>query len=163
MQYFHYVTHPPSPSSQYIIQTHSSFHPGNVSLLKASPGSLPTDLHLRRRENLAAMLWILNPAVSCCCCFSVVKSCPTLCNLMDYSRPGFPVLHCLPEFGQTPVHWVGDAIQLSHSLLPTSPAFNLSQHLDLFQWVRSSHQVKILDLQHHSFQWIFKIISFRID
>ena len=68
MQYFHYITHPPSPSSQYIIQTHSSFHPGNVSLLKASPGSLPTDLHLRRRENLAAMLWILNPAVSCCCC-----------------------------------------------------------------------------------------------
>ena len=111
MQYFHYVTHPPSPSSQYIIQTHSSFHPGNVSLLKASPGSLPTDLHLRRRENLAAMLWILNPAVSCCCCFSVVKSCPTLCNLMDYSIPGFPVLHYLPQFAQTHVHWVNDATQ----------------------------------------------------
>ena len=58
---------------------------------------------------------------------SVAKSCPTLCNPMDCSTLGFPVLHCLLEFAQTHVHWVSDAIQPSHPLLPPSPpAFNLS-------------------------------------
>ena len=45
-----------------------------------------------------------------CCCCSVTQSCPALCNLMDYSMPGFPVLHYLPEFAQVCVHWVSDAI-----------------------------------------------------
>ena len=54
---------------------------------------------------------------------------------MDCSTPGFPVLHYLPKFAQTHVHWVGDAIQPSHPLLPPSPALNLSQHQGLFQWV----------------------------
>ena len=63
---------------------------------------------------------------SCCC--SVTKSCPTLCDPMDYSMPGFPVLHYLLEFAQIRVHWVGDAIQPSCPLSPASPAFNLSQH-----------------------------------
>ena len=49
---------------------------------------------------------------------SLSKSCPTLCNIMDCSTPGFPVLLHLPEFAQTHVHWVGDAIQPSHPLLP---------------------------------------------
>ena len=61
---------------------------------------------------------------------------------MDWRMPGFPVLHCLPEFAQTHVHWINDTIQSSHPLLPPSPpALNLSQHQDLFQWVSSSHQV----------------------
>ena len=61
---------------------------------------------------------------------------------MDCSMPDFPVLHYLPEFAQTHVHWVGDAIQLSHPLSsPSAPAFNLSQHQGLFQCVGSSHQV----------------------
>ena len=58
-----------------------------------------------------------------CCCCSVAQSCPTLCDPMNCSRPGFPVHHHLPEFAQTHVHWVGDAIQPSHplsSLLPPS-------------------------------------------
>ena len=64
---------------------------------------------------------------------------------MDCSTPGFPVLHYLPEFDQTHVHWVGDAIQPSHPLAPPFPlALNLSQHQDLFQWVGSSHQVASL-------------------
>ena len=83
---------------------------------------------------------------------SVAQSCPTL-----RSMPGLPVHHQLPEFTQTRVHWVGDAIQPSHPLSsPSLPAFNLSQHRDLFKWVSSSHQVaKILEfqLQHQSFQW----------
>ena len=53
---------------------------------------------------------------------------------MDCSPPGFPVLHCLLEFAQIHVHWVGDAIQPSHPLLlPSPPVFNLSQHQGLFQ------------------------------
>ena len=55
---------------------------------------------------------------SASCCHSVTKLCPTLCDPMDGSTPGFPVLHYLLEFAQTHVHWVGDAIQPSHPLLP---------------------------------------------
>ena len=71
----------------------------------------------------------------------VVQSFPTLCNPMDCSMPDFPVHHQLPEFPQTNVHHIGDAIQPSHPLSSPSPAFNLSQHQGLFQWVGSSHQV----------------------
>ena len=92
---------------------------------------------------------------------SVTQSYLTLCYPMDHSTPGFSVHHQLLELTQTHVHWVSDAIQPSHPLsLPCPPAFSLSQHLGLFQWVRSSHQVaKILEfqLQHQSFQWIFRI------
>jgi len=92
---------------------------------------------------------------------SVTQSCSTLCNPMDCSTSGLPVHHQLPELAQTHVHWVGDAIQPSHPLSsPSPPTFNLSQHQGLFKWVSSSHQVaKLLkfQLQHQSFQWIFKI------
>ena len=88
---------------------------------------------------------------------SSLKSCPTICNLMDYSTPGFPVHHQLLELAQTHVNWVSDAIQPSHPLpSPYLPAFNLSQHQGLFKCVSSSHQVvKVLEfqLQHQSFQW----------
>ena len=91
---------------------------------------------------------------------SVTQSCLTLCNPMDYSTPGFPAHHQLPELTQTHVHRVGDAIQPSYPLLSTSlPAFNLSKHQGLFQWVTSSHQVaKLLEyqLQHQSFQWMLR-------
>ena len=90
---------------------------------------------------------------------SVTQPCPTFCNPMDCSMPGLPVHHQLPEFTQTHVHWVDDAIQPSHPLSSPSPAFNLSQHQGLFQWVSSLYQVaKLLEfqLQHQSFQWIFR-------
>ena len=79
----------------------------------------------------------------------VTQSCPTLCDPMDYSMTGLPVHHQLPEFTQTHVHRVGDAIQPSHPLFsPSPPALNLSQHQGLFQWVSSSHQVaKVLEFQ----------------
>ena len=66
---------------------------------------------------------------------------------MDCSTPGLPVRHQLPEFTQTHVHWVGNALQPSHPLSSPSPtALNLSQHQGLFQWVSSSHQVaKVLE------------------
>ena len=73
---------------------------------------------------------------------SVAQLCPTLCNPMNCSTPGLPVGHQLPEFTQTHVHRVGDAIQPSHPLSsPPPPALNLSQHQGFFQWVSSSHQV----------------------
>ena len=63
---------------------------------------------------------------------------------VNKSTSGFPVLHYLLEFVQAHVHWVSDAIQPSHPLLPSFPlAFNLSQHQDIFQWVSSSHQVVV--------------------
>ena len=66
---------------------------------------------------------------------SVSQSCPTLCNPMIRSTPGFPVHHQLPEFTQTHVHQVGDAIQPSQPLSsPSLPALNPSQHQSLFQW-----------------------------
>ena len=65
---------------------------------------------------------------------SVAQSCPTLCDLMDCSTPGFPVHHQLPELAQTRVHRVSDAIQPCHPLLSPSPsAFDLSQHQGPFQ------------------------------
>ena len=80
-------------------------------------------------------------------CCSVAKSCPTLWDPTDFSTTGIPILHCLLEFAQTHVHWVGDAIWPSHLLSPPSlPAFNLSQHQGHSQWVSSSHQVaKVLE------------------
>ena len=88
---------------------------------------------------------------------SVAQSCPTLWDPMDCSTPCFPVHYQLPELAQTHVHRVGDAIQPSHPLSsPSPPAFNLSQHQGLFQWISFSHQVaKVLEFQllHQSFQW----------
>ena len=81
--------------------------------------------------------------------------------------PGLPVHHQLLKSTQTHVHWVGDAIQPSYPLSsPSPPALHLSQHQGLFQWVSSSHQVaKVLEfqLQHQSFQWTPRLISFRMD
>ena len=78
--------------------------------------------------------------------------------------PGFPVHHQLPE--PTPVHWVCDAIQPSHPLSTSSPAFSLSQHQGLFIWVSSSHQVA----KYWSFNFSISpsneysgLISFRMD
>ena len=80
---------------------------------------------------------------------SVAQSCPTLCDPMNRSMPGLPVHHQLPEFTQTHVHRIGDAIQPSHPLSsPSPPAPNPSQHQGLFHWVNSSHEVaKVLEFQ----------------
>ena len=100
-------------------------------------------------------------------CCSVAQSCPILCDPMDCSAPDLSVLWYLPEFAQTLVHWVSDAIQPSHPLPPSSPfAFNLSQHQGLFQWVGFSHRGP----KYWSFSFSISpsneysgLISFRID
>ena len=97
---------------------------------------------------------------------SVTQSCLTLCHPMNCSTPGLPVQHQLPEFTQTHVHQVGDAIQPSHPLsTPSPPAPNPSQQQSLFQWVNSSHEVaKVLEFQlQHPSKEIPGLISFRMD
>ena len=98
---------------------------------------------------------------------SVTQSCPTLCDPMDCSMPGLPVQYQLPEFTQTHVHWVSAAIQPSNPLMsPSPPAFNLSQHQSLFQWVSSLPQLP----KYWSFNFSISpsnehsgLISFRMD
>ena len=98
---------------------------------------------------------------------SVAQSCPTLCDPMNRSTPGLPVHHHLPEFTQTHVHRVGDAIQTSHPLSsPSPPASNPSQHQSLFQWVTRrmrwpkywSFSFSIIPSKEHP-----GLISFRMD
>ena len=76
-----------------------------------------------------------------CCRLVIQLYYLTFCDPTDCSMPSFPVLHCLLEFVQTRVYWVDEAIQSSCPLSSSSPAFNLSQHQDLFQWVSSLRQV----------------------
>ena len=88
---------------------------------------------------------------------SVTQSCLTLWDPMNHRTPGLHVHHHLPEFTQTHVHQVSNAIQPSHPLSsPSPPVTNSSQHQSLFQWVNSSHEAaKVLEfqLQHQPFQW----------
>ena len=88
---------------------------------------------------------------------SVAQSCPTLCDPMNRSTSGLPVHHQFPEFTQTQVHQVSDAIQPSHPLSsPSPPAPSPSQHQGLFQSVNSLHEAaKVLEFQpqHQSLQW----------
>ena len=148
-------------------------------------GLLPTRLHIQEIFQARILEWVAisfsrassqprnQTCLSCICRWiilllshqrslfsSVTQSCLTLCNPMDCSTPVFPVHHQLLEPAQTHAHWVNDAIQPHHPLSsPSSPAFNLSQHQSLFQWVSSLHQMaKVLkfQFQHQSFQWIFR-------
>ena len=93
--------------------------------------------------------------------YSVAKSCPILWDPMNCSTRGFTALHYFPEFAQIHLHWVSDAIEQSHSLLPPSLlALNLSQDWDLSQWISCLCQVAkvlALQLQHQSFQWVFRV------
>ena len=81
-----------------------------------------------------------------------------ICDPMDYSMPGSPVIHYLPELAQIYAHWVSNVVWQSHSMPPPSPfAFSFSWHQGLLQWLGSLPQVaKILELQlqHQSFPWI---------
>ena len=108
-----------------------------------------------------ATMWVakVNRIWNYCCCCLVAKACPTLHNPMDCGVPGFPFPHHFLDFAQVHVHSTGDAIQLTHPLLPSPSALSF-QHQGLFQRVGSLHQVaKVLklQLQHQSFQWVFMV------
>ena len=122
--------------------------PGQVSLWND-----PRNIRIRSSQKIFTGIWMSLHLFVVVQPFSLAWLFATLWTL------GFPVLHHLPEFAQTYVHWVGDVIQPSHPLSFPSPAFNLSQFQGLFKWVSSLHQVaKVLEFQfqHQSFQWIFR-------
>ena len=95
------------------------------------------------------------------CCCSVTQSCPTLCNPMDCSTPGFPVVHYLLEFARTHVDWVNDSIQPFSSSFThfssCSQSFPASGSFSMSQFFISDGQVLEPQLQHQSFQWIFRV------
>ena len=123
-----------------------------------------TEVHNYVKLSLASCSWFCLLILFTSVFSSVGQSCRTLGDPthqhLNRSTPGLAVHHQLPEFTQTYVHWVGDAIQPSPPLpSPSPPALNLSQHQGLFKWVRSLHQVaKVMELQlqHQFFQWIFR-------
>ena len=125
--------------------------------ITCSPGLIWLDLHKQNTvlTQTPKLMWATISSVQS---IHSVKSNSLWPHELQYTRP--LRLSPLPEFTQTHVHYISDAIQPSHPLLsPSPPAFNLSQHQGLFQWVRSLHQVaKVLEfqLQHQSFQWIFR-------
>ena len=108
--------------------------------------------------------WLMRPTQiresNLICYWSTAKSCPNLCNPTDSSTPGFPILHIAQSFLKL---MSTESVMPSNHLilpLPSPPALSLSQHQGLFQWVSSLHQVaKVLELQlqHLSFQWIFRV------
>ena len=149
---------PPIVHPIFIIKT-SEWWSKSFSCAKGEKPRLSFCLKIISGNRFITPLFPWYASLGCCC--PVAKSCLTFCDPMDCSTPGFPVLHYLSEFAQTHVHWVSDAIQPSCPLLsPSPPAFNLAQHQGLLQWTSSSHQVaKVLELQlqHQSFQWIFRV------
>ena len=105
------------------------FVPNSLQCLLSQVPSSQMDraLVLAKNHLSDAWNWFIPFRNSKCKISSVAQSCPTLCDPMDCSTPGLPVDHQLPEFTQTHVHWVGDAIQPSHPLSsPSPPTFNLS-------------------------------------
>ena len=96
---------------------------------------------------------------------SVAQSCPTLCNPMDCSWPGFPVLHHLLEFAQTHVHrWCHPTIPSSVTTFSSCPqSFPASGSLPVSQLFDQVAKVLDLQRQHQSSQWIFRVIFFTID
>ena len=105
------------------------------------------------------LLYIWSIYWYCFCSFAELCLAPY--NPINCNIPGSSVLHYLPKFAQTHVHWVGDVIWPNHPLSsPSPPAFTHSQHQGLSQWVGSLRQVAQvleLQLQNLSFQWIFKV------
>ena len=96
------------------------------------------------------------------CCCSVAKLCPTLCNPVDYSMPGFPILHCLPrillKLMSIDSVMPSSHLVLCHPLLLLPSFFPSIRVSSSHQWVSSSHQVvKVLELQLQSFQWTFRV------
>jgi len=149
------INHPPPHTHKCSFNHHSSI----IAKKKKKRVQVRLCFHCRQH---GFNPWSGNQNTTWCTVSSVAQSCPTLCDATDCSTPGLPVHRQLPELTQTHVHWVGDAIQPSHPLSsPSPPAFNLSQHQGLFQWVSSSHQVaKVLELQlqYQSFQRIFRTV-----
>ena len=114
----------------------------SLQITKVASGQHPNQIQRTSLQNFHTVSALFS---------SVAHSCPTLCNLMEWSTTGFPVHHQLLELTQIHVHWVNDAIQPSHSLSSPPPAFNPSQHQGRF--FTSGGQSIGASLQLQSFQW----------
>ena len=159
-----HLTHPLSPLLLLL-----SIFPESGSFIMSWPFALgpkywsfsfSISLSQLKHESNLNIHWLKNGWRSCGSNIVVIQSQlrPTLCDPMDCNTPGFPVLHHLPELVQAHVHWVSDAIQPFHPLSSHSPpAFNLSQHQgQTSQLFTSGGQSFGVQLQHQSFQWIFR-------
>ena len=117
----------------------------------------------RKKRIISVLCFFCGPWKFCveCNIENIKSQWPHILFLINFYHKKLIKLHYFPEFSQTYFHWVGDAIQPSYPLSSSSPpAFNLSQHQGLFQWVGSLHQVaKVmkLQLQLQSFQWIVRV------
>ena len=153
---FHYLWYSPDTRENEACSINVSLDEQDAWIHLPSYMHTYTYIHVYYKVYGSTLLFIFSmPAkvicfIHLCYCCSVTQSCLTLCDSMDRNTPGFPVLHYLPEFAQTHVHRVGDAIQPSHPLsCPSSLALSLPQHQGLFQWVDFLHQVAtVLELQH---------------
>ena len=116
--------------------------------------SLPPLIYKGANFTVSSLTYFIIVAFNC----SVAKSCPILWDATNCRIPGFTDFHYFPEFAQIHLHWVSDAIQQYHPLLPPSSlALNLSQDQGLSQWNSCLHQVLELQLQHQPFQWVFRV------
>ena len=113
------------------------YDPFNNSSCQISFLSSDSDIFKQRQNDWPPLKLLTWEGGGGCC--SVAKSCPALCNTVDSSTPGLPGPHPLPECTQVHIHWIGDVIQPSRPLPPSSFAFSLSQQQDLFKWVDCSH------------------------
>ena len=136
-------------------------------LFKGQLNLTHTHTHTHTHIYIYIYIYIVVKYIWYICCCSVTKSCLTLGDPMDCSKPGFPVLHYLPKFAQIHVHWVSDVIQPSHPLSPTfPPALNLSQH----QGLSNESALSIRWPKYWNFSFSISptneypgLISFRID
>ena len=141
--------HPPHSASSQTSSISANFHKyDHVTFLPKFPALTPQRAQMKGQASKGSMFVSSRSSLCLVNLFPpsfrhvavVAPSCLTLCDPMDCSTLGFPVLHYLLDFAQTHVQCISDVIQPSHPLLPSSPpALNLSQHQGLFQWVGSSH------------------------
>ena len=146
------------------LSTRKEAHRRHVTLETSCGGTLLETTDNQEADPLSPEEVLLSHSILYTKCFSSVQfshsvMSDSLCpHGLQHARP--PVHHQLPEFTQTHVHWLGDAVQPSHPLSsPSPPTLNLSQQQGLFKWVSSLYQVaKVLEfqLQHQSFHWIFR-------
>ena len=139
------------------------------------PSSIPGESHGQRSLLESSAVWWIRlpsfqitwlPAEIIAQLLSHVQLCVTPWIVAHQASLSFTISRSLLKLMSTgSIHWVSpSSVQLSHPLSPSSPTLSLSQHQGLFQWVGSLHQMaKVLELQHHSFQWIFRTYLFRID
>ena len=126
---------------------------GKILLLDLSTGMMDGSTFWKLINMYVCELYIL---LCVLCCYSDTKLCLTLCNPMNFSMPGFPVLLCFLVFAQIHVHLVDDAFQPSHPFSSCPQSFATSGSFPM-SWLFTSDKELELQLQYQYFQWIFRV------